>query len=311
MFSAFPKIFAIGSPQIYNLLDDEVEITEKIDGSQFGFGCINGEIIMRSKGAQVFQHSNNKLFDAGADYVCNELYSKLAECYPNCVFYGEILHKPKHSTLTYNRIPKNHIMLFGAVKADGEFVDRHDLLKVVADDLGLEVVPLIYQGKISHMDEIQALLDRESVLGGPKIEGIVAKRYQAMEWRGMFLPVMAGKFVSEAFKEVNKKSWVGDNTAKGGFEGLKQEFRTEARWTKAIQHLKEAGELAHEPKDIGKLIGEINRDIIEEEKEYIKGRLWNLFHKDILRVATAGFPQWYKEKLIKDFLDSKEEYVDE
>lgn len=306
MFSAFPKIFAIGSPQIYNLLDHEVEITEKIDGSQFGFGFVGGQIAMRSKGAQMYRHSNNLLFDAGAGYVCNSLYSILSTKFSNWIFYGEILHKPKHSTLVYGRVPKNHIMLFAAIRADGEFVDSHEELESVADELGLEAVPLIHQGRISSLDDIRKLLDRESVLGNVKIEGIVAKRYQAMEWKGMFLPVMSGKYVSESFKEVHRKSWAGDNTSRGGFEGLKQEFRSEARWVKAIQRLTELGDLEHEPRDIEKIITSINKDIVEEEKEYIKGRLWALFHRDILRVATAGFPEWYKQKLISNLLDSRE-----
>ena len=36
MINGFPKIFAIGSKQTERLFLDEVEITEKIDGSQIG-----------------------------------------------------------------------------------------------------------------------------------------------------------------------------------------------------------------------------------------------------------------------------------
>jgi hypothetical protein len=36
--SAFPKILHIGNKQISDLFDGVVEITEKVDGSQLGFG---------------------------------------------------------------------------------------------------------------------------------------------------------------------------------------------------------------------------------------------------------------------------------
>lgn len=42
---SFPKIFAVGTSYIQDLLNGEVEVTEKVDGSQFVFGKINGEEI--------------------------------------------------------------------------------------------------------------------------------------------------------------------------------------------------------------------------------------------------------------------------
>lgn len=46
-------------------------------------------------------------------------------------------------------------------------------------------------------------------------------------------------------------------------------------------------------------MGEIHRDIEEEEKEIIKEWLWKEFGKDLKRKAAAGFPEWYKEQLAK------------
>jgi hypothetical protein len=109
--------------------------------------------------------------------------------------------------------------------------------------------------------------------------------------------VMAGKFVSEAYKEVHKKSWTGDNTGAGQWELFKQSFRTEARWRKAIQYLRDNGQLDNSPRDIGPLIKQINEDIKEEEEGAIKDGLYRIFGKDVLRVATAGFAEWYKEQL--------------
>lgn len=46
--SAFPKILHLGDKAIRDIFDEEVEITEKVDGSQFGFGIVEGELIIRS-----------------------------------------------------------------------------------------------------------------------------------------------------------------------------------------------------------------------------------------------------------------------
>ena len=79
-----------------------------------------------------------------------------------------------------------------------------------------------------------------------------------------------------------------------------ESFRTEARWQKAVQHLREKEELENQPRDIGKLMKEINLDIIEEESENIKEQLYKLYIKDITRKATAGFAEWYKKQLLEN-----------
>ena len=67
----------------------------------------------------------------------------------------------------------------------------------------------------------------------------------------------------------------------------------------AVQHLRDNGELTGTPKDIGPLIKEIRKDVMEEEKEAIKATLWSIYQNDFLATATNGFPQWFKEKLVK------------
>ena len=111
------------------------------------------------------------------------------------------------------------------------------------------------------------------------------------------MPLMMGKFVSENFKEVNQKTWKGEHTGKGKWELFCEAYRTPARWNKAIQHLADIGELENSPRDIGKLIKEIQRDITEEEKQTIMEFLFREFGNEVLRKSIAGFPEYYKEKL--------------
>ncbi len=77
------------------------------------------------------------------------------------------------------------------------------------------------------------------------------------------------------------------------------QYKSEARWNKAVQHLRDNGELTGTPKDIGPLIKEVRQDIIAEEKENIKETLWGISQNDFLATATNGLPQFYKEQLIK------------
>ena len=165
--------------------------------------------------------------------------------------------------------------------------------------LEIEEPNILFRGIVTPED-IEKYLDTESILGGTKIEGVVIKNYNEPAFRGSYvLPISMGKYVSEKFKEKHEKDWKGEHTGKGKLELLIESFKSEARWQKAVQHLRDSDELENAPKDIGKLIKEIQRDLEEEEKEYIKTRLYQIFIGDICRTAKRGFPEWYKEQLLK------------
>lgn len=298
--AAFPKILAIGHPDIKTLFDDEVEITEKLDGSQLGFGIVNGELVVRSKGKEQDLDSPDQMFTLAVQYI-KSLHAEglLTE---GVFYYGEYLNKPRHSTLAYDRTPTNNIALFG-VMAGMEFRD-HDFIKREAARLRVDAVPLIYKGKSSG-EHVLELVKGVSYLGGAQREGVVVKAYKNWEYLGRIpYTVMAGKFVTEEFKEVHNKDWKKLNTGKGRLEVMKSQYKSEARWKKAIQHLKEAGILTQSPADIGALMKEVKEDITAEEKENIKDQLWSLLGDDFLREATNGLPQWYKEQLAKGEVDA-------
>ena len=306
---AFPKIFTLGTDYIKDIFCEEVEITEKVDGSQFGFGKIKGEIICRSKGKVQYKETVDRLFEEAVEYI----YSIADKIPDNHFFYAEYLKNPHHNALTYNRIPKNHLILFGVCDESQKFVSKYSELQEYANMLDIEVVPLLFEGKIDNILSIEKLLENESVLGGPNIEGVVIKNYnRPFLLGGQPIPLMSGKFVSEKFKEVHRESW-GGHTTRGKFDLFKESFRTEARWQKAVQHLEENGELEGTPRDIGKLLGEIQKDITEEEKENIKNFLWKEFSREIMSKAIAGFPEWYKLQLANksNFSTEKDEEIKE
>lgn len=238
----------------------------------------------------------DKMFRLGVEYI-KSIKDQLTE---GAFYYGEYLEKPCHNVLAYDRVPRNNIVLFG-VKNDGEF-KPYEYIAHEAERLHVDVIPLIFKGK-SNPEHVLSLVKGISYLGGQEREGVVVKAYKQWEYMRFYFTVMAGKYVTEAFKEVHKRDWKANNTGKGKFEAMAEQYKTPARWNKAIQHLRDDGNFEGSPRDIGNLIKEIKRDITEEEKENIKTQLWAIFGDDVLRTATQGFPEWFKEKLLKGELD--------
>ena len=297
---SFPKIFHIGERFIENLFKGEVEITEKIDGSQFDFGVDkNGEIVMRSKGQDLTYTDIPKMFKPAVEQV-ERLTPLLIKEYKDTYFYCEFLSKHHHNILNYERTPKNNLYLFGVQKGE-VFISDFNVLCYYADMLEIEKPNLIYNGEIKDVNSLEKLLEEDSCLGKIKIEGIVVKNYEEPSIVGsMIIPISMGKYVSEKFKEKHANEWNTSFTVKGKLELFLESFKSEARWQKAVQHLKEKGELDNSPKDIGKLMVEIKKDILEEEKDNIKEALFRIFDDDITRKSTRGFPEWYKSKLLKN-----------
>lgn len=298
MLISFPKIFTVGTTYITDLFKEPVEVTEKVDGSQFSFGKVDGQVYARSKGAALVLEAPQEMFKLAVERVLN---MNLPE---GLVFYCEYLRKERHNILTYSRVPKNNLTLFGVMEAKTQkFLEGS--IEHYAEVLDIDPVPVLHRGMVENVDQLKEIMDRESYLGGPKIEGVVVKNYsRPFLLGGQPIPLMSGKLVREDFKEVLKSTWAKENTSQGNWEEYCKAFRTEARWQKSLQHLGEAGKLTNTLKDIGPCIKEIRNDIEAEEKENIKEKLWSLFGQDLLRKSTAGFPEWFKERLANEALGS-------
>jgi hypothetical protein len=163
--------------------------------------------------------------------------------------------------------------------------------------LGFETVPTLFEGMITDPQMLRDLLKTTSVLGGPTIEGMVIKNYARF---GRDKKALMGKFVSETFKEVHAGEWKKANP--GGADILAllvAKYRTPARWMKAVQHRREAGLLLDAPQDIGPLIPEISKDVEKECKDEIMEFLYSWAWPKLRRGLSAGFAEWYKERLLE------------
>lgn len=295
---SYPKIYNLGHSALNDLFLDDVIIEEKVDGSQFSFGIFNGEIRCRSKGQQLIVDAPEALFIKAVETV-KRLAPYLKDGY---TYRAEYLSKPKHNALAYDRIPKDHLIIFDISPNEEEYLP-YPAKALEAARLGLEIVPLVYQGPVINAAALINLMDTVSVLGGQKIEGVVVKNYKRF---GPDKKVLLGKHVSEAFKEVHKNDWAKSNPKQGDILTLlSEQFRSKARWNKAIQHLTEKGQLEGTPRDIPTLIKEVQSDIETEcVEEIVKQVLaWAMPH--IKRRSIAGLPEWYKEILVEKQFEKK------
>ena len=299
--AAFPKILHIGDKQIADLFEGEVEITEKVDGSQFGFGKVKGRLFVRSKGRELDLDNPDQMFKLGVEYV-KSIEDKIPD---NTTFYGEYLQKPKHNTLAYDRVPRNNIALFGVYDYTTRVFGGYEDISRFADMLQVDAIPLIGSGTYTPEQVLELVRNRVSYLGGQNIEGVVVKAYKPWLFLNSIpLTVMSGKYVTEEFKEVHHKNWKAENTGKGQLEVAISQYKSEARWNKAVQHLRDAGTLTGTPKDIGALVKEIQQDVATEEKENIKELLWKIYGDKFTHKAADGAAQWYKEKIVKGEVDA-------
>jgi hypothetical protein len=293
---SYPQIFALGHRYLEHLLDDPVLVEEKIDGSQFSFGRFEGELRIKSKGKEMLVDAPEKMFQKAVDTV------KTLDLHDGWTYRGEYLSKPKHNSLSYDRTPKNNIIIFDINDAEESYLEYYKK-KEEAQRIGLEIVPKLFYGILEN-NKISEWLETPSILGGQKIEGIVIKNYKQF---GKDKKVLMGKYVSEAFKEVHKAEWKESNPGQGDIvQRIINMLKTPARWDKGIQHLRELGQLDDSPKDIGKLLNEIKADISKECTEEIKDELLKWAIGNILRGCIAGFPEYYKQQLTSKQFETDE-----
>jgi len=293
MLHSYNKIFNLGHKALEELFLDPVTVEEKIDGSQFSFGLDdNGVLHCRSKGQVLNIDAPEKMFTEAVE-TAKELSPLLIAGW---TYRGEYLKTPKHNTLAYDRVPEKHIILFDIDMGEEDYFKSREAKEKEAARLGLEYVPQLAAGTFTSWEPLKELLQTTSILGGQTVEGIVIKNYHRI--CPMTKQVLMGKYVSEAFKEVNRGDWRDRNPGPRDIkEQLVESYRTPARWQKAVQHLRERGELEGTLRDIGKLIKEVQSDVHEECAAEIQERLYSWARSDVLRGVIRGLPEWYKEQL--------------
>lgn len=188
---------------IFSYPDDELIITEKIDGGNASFFVQDGLIHMCSRNRDLVSDRDEKAFSKERKYLYSILNGK--ELNPDYVYYGE--WGMKH-TLSYESLP-GFVGFDIRVKTSmsetvGDFL-TYDAMKREYDRLGIETVPLL--DKITVRDFLKKKPEDyiiKSKFGVTLMEGIVIKNYNR---KNVYGRQIFGKIVREAFKEQNKATF--------------------------------------------------------------------------------------------------------
>lgn len=296
----YPKIWHAGDPKVSGLIGSDVIVQEKVDGSQFSFALLDGRLSFKSKGQQILEWESGLFAKA-----CQHIESVADRLVPGWIYRAETLAKPKHNVLAYQRVPLNHLVLFDVQYSEGWLSDAG--IATEAASLAVEAAPVLASGLMESYDQFYPLLQLESFLGGPKIEGFVIKNREKPLFIGDYNcgPHIA-KYVSEAFKEKHAEDWPAYKAGKDRVKAIGEGFRTEARFMKAVQRRRDAGELECSPRDIGPLMRDLSVDFEAEWTDWIKTKLYEEFRKDIMRSANSGFAEWFKRALAEGTIEGAE-----
>ncbi len=295
---SYQKIMGNHKPEVEGILEGNIIVEEKIDGSQFRIQIDqHGNITCGSHHQELSNTDSN--FNKVVQIALQIFDGTKATSEEPMTIFAEYMAKPKQNAIAYERIPKHFFIVFD-IHANGRYLNRKEKM-MMCDKFQVECVPALYQGPGEGLteDKINELLARPSVLGHQggydRLEGIVIKnydkKYEFDEGHSLYGHFMCSKIVNDSFKE---KTRMGKPRGSDKLETLKASVCTEARWRKAVQHLEEKNELTHTDKDIGILIREIMTDLKEEEEDTIKDELFKLYGKDILKASTDGFVKWYQ-----------------
>ena len=301
----YQKIQQAYKPEVEDIFDGYVVIEEKIDGSQFRIEIKKDGTISCGSHHQdgIIADSMFKLGIENAQHIFANY--KPSE---DITVFCEYLSTIKQNSIPYGKVPLHNLIIFD-VKRDTLYLNRAQK-ELFAKEHGMDVVPILWEGdgsKISTDGKIhdtfkEELLKKESCLGHGKgfdrIEGFVVKNYAKFydinrypHYEGHWKCI---KIVNDSFKEKNNEE---NPNRTNKFQELKDNYRTEARCLKTIQHLKEKGLLKGDLSDLGLLVPEMKHDIEEEEGEGLKNTLYKMFAPEVLGYATKEMIPTYKKYL--------------
>ena len=145
----YPKVQQLNSKFHVDIFNEEIEVSEKLDGSQFRFCIVNDGLECCSKGKTLDLETSDKIFKP-AIATCKKIVEKklIDKAF---IYIGETLCKPKHNALSYDEVPKGNIALFAIYDIITASWVSHNIIEDEADRLGIDVVPLLFKGIVQNL----------------------------------------------------------------------------------------------------------------------------------------------------------------
>lgn len=281
-YHKIPNLYRTESQEIFNL--EEVVVTEKIDGTNFSFGLVNGEPRMNSRNNQVWgvkkealQPFHNVDFD-GSGFVSAFMeefglnFFDLLREYDNLLIYGEFYGQGVQNRVNYG--PEKKFTFFDAYDLNkrawlsyNEFVELTRLL-------GLPTVPKLYIGP-PKLSVFERLLNQDSKLGidngvaqSPNLqEGIVIKGLngETNKWGERIITKYKQERFSEIRKTTKKKKEFSqeENSLVAHAEYVCEKYLTEGRLDNCLEKLR-AQNVPVQITAMRKVISYLQEDVLSE-----------------------------------------------
>lgn len=299
----YGKVYALGKREVHDIFHHPVVVQEKIDGSQFSFMLdpVSDQLLFKSRNQMLDPDDPPAMFRMAVESVIARRDALL----PGAIYRGECVTRPRHNVLSYERIPQGGVILFDVRLTGIQSGDHATLtgLETLAAQAELEAVPS-FDVDVTTRTVFDELLETPSCLGG-KVEGFVFKSTVLVDPHHRFERLKA-KYVTGQFKEKMGSKKVSKRPGASPIDKLIEMYATPARYAKAVQHLREDGRLKDGPEDIGPLMGEVSRDLLEECGAEIDAAILKAYRKQVVKGVSQRLPQWYKDQLTNRQFEDEE-----
>lgn len=290
----YMDIIRLGHKSTIGVLNegDDIVIQEKIDGANASFKR-EGDIIRAFSRNTELNESNT--LGGFYDWVQTLNPSKLLE---GVIYFGEWLNPHKVRYPQYEK----QFFLFDLYNTYLDEYMNFNAVELEAKRLGLNLVPVFYQGKYQGFEHLQSFVGRTDLGGrlGDKEtgEGIVVKN---INYKDKFGKQVFVKLVTDEFREVQKQKAPKDPNFQSVELIFVNECLTKARVDKLLYKLVDEGVLGENfgIEDMGLILKHLgNRaydDIMKEEADSLE----KYEEKDIRKAIGKKLPLIVKE-IIKE-----------
>ena len=255
-------------------IGDHIQITEKIDGANCSvrYNTETQQLDAFSRKTELNYSNTNRGFWNFSQTLDASKFAK----YPNYIFFGEWL--VRHS-IAYDSEKYNHWYVYDVYDAQWENYLPQTTVKDLCDELGLEYVHVLYDGKFQGWDHVRTFLHAPGY--GDSQEGVVVKRQGLLNSDDVESPANPSyiKIVNQEFtetkahtpKEVDQQKEVARATA----QEVMSQVVTEARVRKEIHKMVDEGLLPEEitPQDMKTIAQHLPKriydDCVKEEPEIV------------------------------------------
>ena len=289
-------------------IDDRVIIQEKYDGSQF--------TIYKDEEGNLHYMNKNKSISGKGNVWLNSYLSlcKKTDFFKIGFFYhGEAMNSRQSHTVRYDREPKRFWVLYEIVRENGQILTPEEMTEHLKNT-DIEVANVLYDNnghtkETNYIDIAKDIIQKmedgkiQSSLGGIP-EGVVLKvlnrKTDTDKVRNSRF-----KFVRQVFSEQNhaKKEKLPTLNDDEIVQGIASVYDTDARKQKAIQHLKECEKKGWNEKNltsnIGRMVEELDADLLKEAEEEIKDMLFIRFWPQISKGARGDLTNFIKSLEMK------------